>query len=333
VTHGILTQRDIDAIMRGGAPPDAPSAADVLPYSFARPAGMSRERRAALESIHGRYAAAVQTMFSSRLRTVVDVTPTGLEQVLFSEFALSLSTPCTVFVFTLGGKLEGSGALDLGSDFAFHLIDRMLGGPGEPETFDRPLTLLEQTVLKSFTERLVQLLRDAWAEHATLAPAITAYTADPESIGIAGRDHLMLVMSLDVRTATTAATVSVCLPMTSLEPFLAERSVVRAQPAARAAHDPARRHVASGLKGARVTVSARLPGLRLTARELARLAEGQVLHTGSTVDAPVEIHVNGRPCWLGIPGQVRRHVALRVSEPISAPEPQRTSLLREGRIL
>jgi flagellar motor switch protein FliM len=275
----------------------------------------------------------VQTMFESRLRALVDVTPSGLELVLFSEYALSLTSPCAVFLFTIGGRAEGSGALDLGSDFAFHLIDRMLGGQGDTEVFDRPLTPLEQAVLKSITERLVHLLREAWADHAAFAPVITGYTSDSKAIDIAGRDHLVLVMSLDVRTANRSATISVCLPMASLEAFLGERAAARTQPAARPAHDPSRRHAASGLKGARVTVSARLPSLRLTARELARLAEGQVLHTGSTVDTPVEIHVNGRPCWLATPGQVRRRIALRVSAAVSVPEPRQTALLREGRIL
>ena len=127
-----LTQREIDAILQKSTPvPLAPVLTDdIVPYNFSRPPRVSKDRRATLESIHAHFALSMQALLSSMLRTPLDVLVGSVEQAMFSEFILSLGTPCASFVFALGDRMGGEGAIDLSTDFAFHLVDRLFGGPG-----------------------------------------------------------------------------------------------------------------------------------------------------------------------------------------------------------
>lgn len=329
----ILTQKDIDALLRGLTPAEGGASVDVVPYNFVRPPRVSRERRSALENVHSRFALALQAMLSSRLRTTIDVTVASVEQVLFSEFLMSLDKPCASFVFKAGAHDDSGGVIDLSADFAYCLVDRMFGGTGEPAKIERGLTPLEQTVVRSVAERMVGLLRDAWQEHLPLAAEVQAFESDPDAIRIANPDDHVLVASVEIKAPSFTGLIAICLPMGLLESFFQDRSAVRLAAKGTQRDHASRVHLESCLQHARVVVSARLPALRLTTREVAHLEVGQVLHTGSTADAGVEVHVNGRLRFIGALGQVRRHVGLRITQAVVVPEPQRRGRFREGRIL
>ncbi len=145
----VFSQKDIDSLLKGASPvvpSDGP--VEVIPYNFLRPPRIAKDRQALLNGIYQRIAVSLQALFSSRLRTAVDVVLSSVEQATFAEFIFSLATPCAAYVYELGDKVGGQAALDLGTDFSYYLLDRLFGGPGESQDIKRPLTLLERTVVR-----------------------------------------------------------------------------------------------------------------------------------------------------------------------------------------
>jgi flagellar motor switch protein FliM len=329
-----LSQRDIDALLQGAtsAAPLA-AAADVVPYNFIRPQRVSKDRRATLEAIYTRFALSLQALLSSRLRTPMDVVISSVEQVVFSEFVLSLGSPCAAFVFKMEDRLGAHGVIDLGARVSFQLVDRLFGGPGEPGDVERPLTSLEQTVVRSLIERALALLRDAWQDQLPMTPEIVAFESNPEMLQIANREDNVLVVNLEVRWGGGGGFVTLCLPMATCEPFLQERTAARPQGREGRGDLAATRPVIEAcLQHARLSLSARLPPVWLTTREIVGLKAGQVIETGQPADAPIELHVNDRLRYLASLGQIRRRVGLRVSHMVSAPVAERPGRAREGRV-
>lgn len=329
-----LTQKDLDALLQGSAPaaPTHVPERDVIPYSFARPPRVSKDRRATLEAIHGRFALSLQAFLSSRLRTPMDVVVDSVEQVTFSEFGVSLAAPCAAFVFGLGERVGGQGIVDLGPELAFYLVDRMLGGPGEGDPPDRALTPLEQTVVRGIVERTLVALRDAWQDQFALEPILEDFQSDPEMLQIANPEDNLLVAILTVRCGSFAGGITLGMPMSALEPFLQDRGASRPRGVeARTEAAALRPKVETFLGGARMTLAARLPAARTSARALARLEPGQILGTGHMPEAEIEIHVNGRLRFLGTLGQVRRRLSLRITRTIDAPGPDGLAREPEGR--
>ena len=74
---------------------------------------------------------------------------------------MSLASPCAAFVFDLGDGSGIQGVLDIGTDLAFRLIDRMFGGPGRATDTSRAPTALEQLVLKQVIDYALSSLGDA----------------------------------------------------------------------------------------------------------------------------------------------------------------------------
>lgn len=331
-----LTQREIDAILQKTTPvPLAPVLVsdDIVPYNFSRPPRVSKDKRASLESIYQRFALSMQALLSSMLRIPLDVVVASVEQAMFSEFILSLGNPCASFVFESGDRMGGEGAMDLSTDFAFYLVDRLFGGPGDPHVMSRSLTPLEQAVVRNVVDRTLGLLRDAWNENLSLAPRVVGFESNPEMLQITSREDNVLVTQLEIRSATFNGFVTLCMPMSSLEGFLQEKTTTRGHRTSDAAAATSRRLVQASLQHAHVGLVARFPPLWLTARQLAELVPGRVLHTTQNVEAPIELLVNGRLRLMGSLGEVSSHLGIRVSQKVTRPSDDRPVKSRQGRIL
>lgn len=268
------------------------------------------------------------------LRAPVDVMVGSVEQAMFSEYILSLGTPCASFVFDMGDRMGTQGTIDLSTDFAFHLVDRLFGGPGDPQSLQRPLTLLEQAVVQNVTDRALGLLRDAWQDNLALAPAIVSFESNPEMLQIASGEDNVLVTNLEIRSASFNGFIVFCLPMAALESFLQEKGVSRPHARQTELEAVTSRALAQGnLKHANLEVVARFPTLWLTARQLSELVPGQVLATGRAPEDAIEINVNERLRFHGALGQVRQQLGLRITERVQKPAAERPVQTRQGRVL
>jgi flagellar motor switch protein FliM len=327
-----LTQKDIDNLLlssAAGAGVQLHPAVEVLPYNFLRPPRISKDRRIQLESIYSRFALSVQSMLSSRLRQPMDVSCT-VEQATFSEYVLSIANPCAAFTFSLGPTFGGQGAIDLSTELAFFIIDRVFGGPGEATRLERGLTQLERGVTRGFVEKLLVLFRESWQEHLAITPELTGFESTPDMLQIASHEDNVLVANLEVRSGQFNSLVAMCIPLLALEGFLGERAKGgsgKAPPVSAAVRD----QVETAVRGAQVDLAVRFPPLRLSAREIATLKVGQIIQTSQPIDGPIELLINGKRRFSGVLGQYRRMLGLRLTQAIPSAA-QAASRSSRGRI-
>ncbi len=332
----VFSQKDIDSLLKG-AEPVAPTAvpADIIPYNFLRPPRISKDRQALLDGIYSRIAVALQALLSSRLRIPTDVVLSSVEQATFAEFIFSLANPCAAYVYALGDRVGGQGVVDMGTDLAYHLLDRLFGGPGESQEVKRPLTPLERTVVKGIADKILGLVQEAWVDHLQLEPAYSGFESTPDALQIANREDNVLVGNIEVRSGSFSSLLTICLPLLSLEGFLQEKSTrhshnLRVTPAERA---QGRARIEDVLRSSRVSMTARFPHFSLKTRDIAGLQVGQVVHTGHSCDVPIEVFVRGRRRFLGILGQSRKYVGLKITTTLSEKDPDGSACSSRGRVV
>ncbi len=316
-----INQTDIDSLLQGAALQSAGRpGSDVETYNFLRPHRISKERATRLTLIYQRMAMALQTLLSSRLRLVADVSVVGVEQATFGDFIMSLSTPCSAFLFDLGDRHGLQGVLDLGTDLGYYLIDRMFGGPGTSRDLNRPLTQLERLVLKGIVDPALEFFGEAWHDHLVFHPVQAGFESLPDQLSIANREDNVLVSNMDVKASGFSGTLTICVPLLALEPFLQEKraAVFRGITTSEAGRAACRADIEARLRLAQVPVTARFPAFAMRTRDMAALQPGQVINTGFPLDVPVEIYINGRRRFLGAPGQARRRAGVRVTQSVSA---------------
>jgi flagellar motor switch protein FliM len=288
-----------------------------------------------LANIYTRFAVSMQALLSSRLRLPTDVTVGSVEQATFGEFIMSLGNPCAAFVFDIGGGSEFQGVLDLSIDLSYQLIDRMFGGPGGARDVNRSLTQLERLVLKGVADRALAFLGEVWEESLPMAPAQIGFESMPDALQIASREDNVLVTNIDVRAGDFSGLVTVCLPLIALETFLQEKRtagtrMARISDVERRAN---RTNVEHSLRVASLPIAARFPLFSMQTRDLAALEIGQVIHTGYPLDVPLEVHVNGRRRFLGLPGRVRRAMGVRITTTIPSGQPEPTGRGARARVV
>jgi flagellar motor switch protein FliM len=331
-----FSQKDIDSLLKGATPAVAPEhAVEVIPYNFLRPPRIAKDRQALLNGIYQRLAVSLQALFSSRLRSSVDVVLSSVEQATFAEFIFSLASPCAAYVHDLGDKVGGQGVIDMGSDLSYYLIDRLFGGPGEAHDLKRPLTQLERTVVRGVADKVWSLAAEAWADHLVFAPSYVGFESSPDALQIANREDNVLVANIEVKSGGFAGLITMCVPLLSLETFLQEKPTrhfhnVKSSPAER---EQTRRMIEGLLRVSQLELKARFPLFQLKARDVGKLEVGQVIHTGHPYDVPVELYVRGQRRFLGTLGQSRKYVGLRISQQLHSQRPEGTPRSSRGRLV
>ena len=316
----------------GDAGDSAPQpGAEVALYNFLRPPRISRDRRVQLESIGERFALSMQSMLSLRLRVPADVS-CKFEQVTLGEFILTVADPCAAFIFELGGAVGGQASVNLTTDFGFYIVDRVFGGPGEAARLDRARTQLEWSVVRGIVEKMLALFREAWQDHVPFQPEIIGFESTPDMLQVVGREDNVLVIKIDVRAGQFTGVVAMCIPLVALETFLVERSLGRTPAAARRVSANQRSVLEEVVRHATVEVAGRFPPVRLTARDVASFKVGQIIQTTQATDQPIELHVNGAPRFLGVLGQYRRMLGVRITQSVSVAAPGPVGRTSRGRI-
>jgi flagellar motor switch protein FliM len=331
-----LSQKEIDSLFGGpSAGPAFELVEDIMPYDFMRPAWFSKERRLVFETVFSRFAAALQTYLAPRVRTTLEIALHSVDQAVFAEFTQSLETPCAAFVFGVGDRLGGHGVMAIGPDLSCRLLERLLGGIGDPGETGRSLTPLEQTVLQGVVARALELLREVAHERFHIRPILETYEADPAMLQIASREDNVLVANLAITLGETAGSLAICLPMAVCESGLQAATPRRAFLPAPIEPESARVRagIEETLRVAHVSLRARLPMVRVSARTLAHLREGSVLSTAHLADEPIEVLINDRPGFYASLGQMRRRVSLRIKGPMNAADGKPSGRDKKGRVL
>jgi flagellar motor switch protein FliM len=332
-----LSQKDIDSILKTGASAveSRPKpTVEAIPYNFRRPPLIHRNRQATLDAVYGRFALSVQAFLSSRLRTVCDIVVSSVEQATFAEFTFSLANPCAAFVFELQGDSSGSGVIDLGTDLAYYLVDRLFGGPGESANIQRPTTPLERLVVKGVTEKILALLGEAWEEYLVIKPSEILFESTPEAMQAVNREDNVLVSNLEVRAGEFSGWISICIPLLALEDFLQEKTT-RSTHSTRVAQEQqeGRSAIEQTLRASQLPVTVRFPLFTLRARELSALKPDVTIHTNHMLGDPVEALVSGHRRFLGTVGQFRRHIGMQVLQTTKAHSEGSTVPMLRGKIL
>ena len=320
-----ISQGDIDRLLgaAGGVAHAAPTHGgsgfdpdgDVQAYDFRRPHRISKERLRTLEAMYERMVKALEGWLISRVRGNVELRLQSVEQFSFGEFTQSLPTPSATYIFDVGSSGGAQGAVDIGGELAFFLIDRLFGGGGGQATSaNRALSPVERLALRTVAERTCQLLEEIWQDHVPLALAVSGFESSPEILQIANREDPVLVANIEVNVGHAGSLMLLCLPFGVLEKFFqgtGQRRVGGLSGDDRE-RDEARERAERALRATPVPVSARLPAFRLSLRELSALAPGEVLATGIPRDAELEVLVGGRPRYTGSAGRIGRRLAVRL---------------------
>ena len=149
----VLSQNEIDSLLQalssGELDADEISNADervAKSYDFRRPAKFSKEHLRTLEIIFEHYGRLLSTNLPVYLRKNIQVSVVNSEACTFSEFSTALANPVLLAVIDFA-PLGGNIMLEIAANLGFAIIDRMLGGQGNPLDKSRDFSEIERSII------------------------------------------------------------------------------------------------------------------------------------------------------------------------------------------
>jgi flagellar motor switch protein FliM len=295
----LLSQDELDALLtpRASAAGDpSPAAGGVSLYDFRRPDRIAKEQLRSLHYLHDRFALNVSTSLSAFLRAMTEVKVLAVEQFAYSEFLTSLPDPTAFYAVSLQ-PLDLLGAIDLNPGVAFTMVDRMLGGNGESQGPDRPLTEIELNVVDSVVKLMLDHLTETWRAVTNVQFKIHARETRPQMLQVTAPNEIVILLVFDVRIGDSRGMMNLCIPASAIEAvgetFAQAWHRTRRQPTP---EDSAR--LAANLGRVPLAVTAQLR-TAMSARELIELRPGDVLSLGRSSDQPVSVQVGELAAFLG----------------------------------
>ncbi|MBI1826140.1 MAG: flagellar motor switch protein FliM [Planctomycetes bacterium] len=322
----VLDQSEIDALLAavesGGVETSTEAAVErgvkgdreIQAYDFKRPERVSKEQMRALEGIHESFARNFGASLSGFLRTIVEIRVASAEQLTYSEFINSLPNP-TNFNLLIAEPLDGQLCLEISPLIIYPIIDRLLGG-SNAELFipQRPLTVIEQRLVKRITDRALVVLTESWSELVEVNFRITEVESNPHLVQIVAPNEVVVAIGFEIKMGARAGTMSLCLPFNVIEPVM-EKLLSQGWLAyqRRVPADDRSEELAKGLGATHVNVVAYLAATTITMNELLTLQPGDLVQLGKPVKDEMILQVEEKNKFAGTLGRHKDSLAIKIT--------------------
>jgi flagellar motor switch protein FliM len=319
-----LSQDEID-VMLGDADPEELSAEqeqttestddqrEAKPYNFKRPRLFSQAQNRVLNHVHESFARDLSVYLSAQLRTIVDVSLTAVDQVLYSEFVMSSAPPSALYVLD-ESQLDHQAIFEIDPRLVVYTIEKLMGGDGQFMDDAREVSPIEQRIMSRVMKRAYRELEESWEKAFPLSVEEVAFESNAEFVQIIPAAEPALVASFDVRIYDEPSFLNICYPYLMLEEMLGQSGMEQWISSTTGEASPkVKEKYKEGLRETDVTLSAELGSTSLPLTELLHLQEGDVIPLDTETGEPVRAFVNGKPKFKASPGRSGRRRALRIT--------------------
>ena len=285
---------------------------NVVAFDFRRPNKFSRDHVRAFQIVHETFARQLSTVLATTLRAGASCSFGKVEQLTYDEYVRSLPNPSYMVILSLN-PLPGAALLQFPLPITFAAIDRLLGGTGDAASPKRPLTEIEQNLMRSVVDRALRELEYAYETLVRVEAEIVQQEFNPQFAQIAAPSDMVLVVSFELRIGEKKGTASICVPFATLAPVLehlASQSLFQEQ----RGEDPEewRQKLERVLSQAPVELHVRYATVALTSQEIMDLQVDDVVPLNHAVDQPVTVSVDDVHCYDGVSGRRGKRLSVLV---------------------
>lgn len=317
----VLSQSEIDNLLKAlsSGEIDADEMKDnnekqVKNYDFARPTKFSKEHLRTLEIIFEHYGRLLSTNLPAYLRRAVQVEVVNSESVIYSEFSNALSNPVLLGVIDMD-PLEGSIVMELSSNLAYCIVDRLLGGGGVPLEKIRDYTEIELVILERIFTICVNLLREPWQNVVSITPRLERIETNSQFAQIISPSETIAIITINVKIGDVEGLMNVCLPFGVLESVMDKLNTKywfsTMQEKDSNSYEEA---IESLISKAQIPVKAVLGNSSISVNDFINLHIGDVIKLDRKIDEELDIYVGNIKKFEAMPGSTNDNYAVRITQ-------------------
>ncbi len=317
----VLSQNEIDALLKqlssGELDVDGISeepAVKIKDYDFARPAKFSKEHLRTLEIIFEHFGRLVSSNFPAYLRKNVQVDVMNSEAVTYSEFSNALSNPVLLGIVNFA-PLNGNIIVELASNLGFAIIDRMLGGLGDPLEKSREFSEIELSVLERIFTILVDLLREPWNNVVEIHPRLERIETNSQFAQIISPSEMIAIVTISVAIGNVEGLMNICLPFMTLEDIMDKLNTKywfsTMQEKDEESYDE---YIEMAINKAQIPIKALLGKSSISVMDFINLQVGDIIKLDTMVEDELDVYVGNIVKFKALPGSGADKYAVKVTE-------------------
>ncbi|MBR1635076.1 MAG: flagellar motor switch protein FliM [Lachnospiraceae bacterium] len=285
----------------------------VKDYDFSRPSKFSKEHLRTLEIIFEHYGRLLSTSLPIYLRKNVQVDVMNSEAVTYMEFSNALSNPVLLGVIDFA-PLKGNIIMEMATKLGYTIVDRMLGGEGEPLEKIREFSEIELLIIERVMNSCVELLREPWGNVLDVHPRLERIETNPQFAQIISPTEMIAIVTISVSIGDVEGLINICLPYLTLEPVMDK---LNTKFWFSSSGDSTQEKYTEDLENQIITVdvpvTAILGNSAISVNDFTTLQIGDIIRLDRKVDDELDIFVGDIKKFTALPGSAGSNYAVRIT--------------------
>ncbi|MBP5183938.1 MAG: flagellar motor switch protein FliM [Lachnospiraceae bacterium] len=292
----------------------------VKNYNFARPSKFSKEHLRALEIIFEHYGRLLATNLPGYLRKTVNVEVINAEAQAFQEFTNALSNPVLLGIIEFA-PLEGNILLELADNLGYAIIDRMLGGNGDPLDKPRDFSEIEQSIIERVFVIMTNLLIAPFENVIKLEPRLSRIETNSQFAQIISPTEMASIVTLNVKIGNVEGMLNACLPFECLEKVIDKLNTKYWYSTMKTASEEEYRDLIEiAISKARIPIKAILGRSVISVNDIVNMQQGDIIKLDTKVNDELKIYVGNIDKFRALPGESSNVYAVKVTNIIREEE-------------
>ena len=324
-----LSQSQIDELlqrMKSGAPVESEPEERIKTYNFASPKKFTKDQLKSLNNFLETFARIVSSYFTNALHSICEVNVSQLEEQRYFEFNNAI--PDSTLVGIIGFEPENSSfgettlLLEFPTSFGYMLIDRLMGGNGEPTILQREFTEIETALLEHVMQKVTKTMKDAWKTYFPLETDFKAIQTNGRLIQAFSPQDIVLIVSFDIKEEFYEGTANLCMPADKFEEVIGNLSQKYSQGTRQQDQDKEQLKqdlLMDYLKRSDLNIEAYLDRCTMSFEEVTDLRVNDVLMLNKRIDDDIEVHIEGMPWYSARMGESNNKKAIKLVKSLGDP--------------
>ncbi len=292
----------------------------VRKYDFSRPDKFAKDQLRTLEIIHENFSRLLNNFLSGYLRTYIEVDVISVQSLIYTEFSNSISNPAILGIVDFA-PFDGQIIIDISSDIANAMIERVLGGTGKSNASSkesRSLTEIEMTLLRNILIKFINLLKEPWGNIVELRPKLENIETNAQFAQIVSPAESVALITFNLHIGENEGMVNICIPHYVIEPILPSLSsrLWFATSNKREVTEEERDALETGISRSKLNLTTVVGGSSISVSELLNLQKGDIILLNKHVEESLEIYVENKLKFKGKPGIKKKNVAVLITDVI-----------------
>ena len=316
----VLSQNEIDNLLQAlsSGELDAEEIKDsdekqVKNYDFARPAKFSKEHLRTLEIIFEHYGRLLSNNLPVYLRKTIQVEVMNSEAVSYSEFSNALSNPVLLGIINFA-PLKGNIILEIASNLGYAMVDRMLGGAGEPLDKTREFSEIELLIIERILTVCVNLLREPWENVVDIHPRLERIETNSQFAQIISPSEMIAIVTINIKVGDVEGLMNICLPYLTLEDVMDKLNTKYWYSTMQDRDEQQYMDaIESLISKASIPIKAVLGTSSISVSDFSTLQPGDIIRLDTKVDDELDVFVGNIKKFTALPGASGDKYAVRVT--------------------